>query len=376
MTLGILKESGGELRVAVTPDAVPGLIKLGFQNIWVERGAGENAFFDDASYEKQGAQVADRETVLKQATVLVAIQAPDKATLQKLSAGQVLIGQFNPLAQHQMVEDMLQAGVSAFSLDLAPRSTRAQALDVLSSMATVGGYKAVLTAANLLPTFFPMSMTAAGTIKPAKVLILGAGVAGLQAIATARRLGAVVEAFDVRAAAKEEVMSLGAKFVEVEGAKDDKAAGGYAVEQSDEFKQRQAQLIHDHAVASDVIICTAQIPGRKAPLLIRKDTVAAMKTGAVVIDMAASSGGNCEVTENGKTIRHQGVTIVGDSNLAASMPKDASVMFGKNVVNFIKLIAIKNELTLNFSDDIVAATCIAHKGEVLSERLKQVMQTA
>ena len=275
-----------------------------------------------------------------------------------------------------MVEDMLQAGVSAFSLDLAPRSTRAQALDVLSSMATVGGYKAVLTAANLLPTFFPMSMTAAGTIKPAKVLILGAGVAGLQSIATARRLGSVVEAFDVRAAAKEEVLSLGAKFVEVEGAKDDKAAGGYAVEQSEEFKQRQAQLIHDHAVASDVIICTAQIPGRKAPLLIRKDTVAAMKAGAVIIDMAASSGGNCEVTENGKTIRHQGVIIVGDSNLAASMPKDASVMFGKNVVNFIKLIAIKNELNLNFSDDIVAATCIAHKGEVVSERLKQVMQTA
>jgi NAD(P) transhydrogenase subunit alpha len=351
-------------------------MKLGFQNIWVERGAGENAFFDDASYEKQGAQVADLDSVLKQATVLVSIQAPSKSVLQKFSAGQILIGQFNPLSQHQMVEDMLQAGVSAFSLDLAPRSTRAQALDVLSSMATVGGYKAVLTAANLLPTFFPMSMTAAGTIKPAKVLILGAGVAGLQSIATARRLGAVVEAFDVRAAAKEEVLSLGAKFVEVEGAKDDKAAGGYAVEQSEEFKQRQAQLIHDHAVASDVIICTAQIPGRKAPLLIRKDTVAAMKSGAVIIDMAASSGGNCEVTENGQTIRHQGVIIVGDSNLAASMPKDASVMFGKNVVNFIKLIAIKNELTLNFSDDIVAATCIAHKGEVVSERLKQVMQTA
>ena len=376
MTLGILKESGGEHRVAVTPDALPGLMKLGFQNIWVERGAGENAFFDDASYEKQGAQIADLDSVLKQANVLVSIQAPAKPVLQKLSAGQILIGQFNPLSQHQMVEDMLQAGVSAFSLDLAPRSTRAQALDVLSSMATVGGYKAVLTAANLLPTFFPMSMTAAGTIKPAKVLILGAGVAGLQSIATARRLGAVVEAFDVRAAAKEEVLSLGAKFVEVEGAKDDKAAGGYAVEQSEEFKQRQAQLIHDHAVASDVIICTAQIPGRKAPLLIRKETVAAMKSGAVIIDMAASSGGNCEVTENGQTIRHQGVIIVGDSNLAASMPKDASVMFGKNVVNFIKLIAIKNELTLNFSDDIVAATCIAHKGEVISERLKQVMQTA
>lgn len=376
MTLGILKESDGEQRVAITPDALPGLMKLGFQNILVERGAGSNAFFDDAAYEKQGAQVADQSAVLKQSNVLVAIQAPSKSVIDQLSAGQILIGQFNPLSQHPVVEALLQAGVSAFSLDLAPRSTRAQALDVLSSMATVGGYKAVLTAANHLPTFFPMSMTAAGTIKPAKVLILGAGVAGLQAIATARRLGAVVEAFDVRAAAKEEVLSLGAKFVEVEGAKDDKAAGGYAVEQTEEFKQRQAQLIQDHAAAADVVICTAQIPGRKAPVLLRKETVAAMKQGAVIVDMAASSGGNCEATENGKTIRYQGVTIIGDSNLAASMPKDASVMFGKNAFNFIKLIAINNELNLNFSDDIIAATCIAHNGEVVSERLKQVMQTA
>ena len=376
MTLGILKESDGEQRVAVTPDALPGLMKLGFQSVFVERGAGSHAFFDDASYEKQGAQVADQSSVIKQSKVLLMIQAPSKSVIDQLSAGQILIGQFNPLLQHAVVEALLQAGVSAFSLDLAPRSTRAQALDVLSSMATVAGYKAVLTAATHLPTFFPMSMTAAGTIKPAKVLILGAGVAGLQAIATARRLGAVVEAFDVRAAAKEEVLSLGAKFVEVEGAKDDKAAGGYAVEQSEEFKQRQAQLIHDHAVAADVVICTAQIPGRKAPILLRKETVVAMKSGAVVVDMAASTGGNCEATENGKTIQAQGVTIIGDSNLATSMPKDASVMFGKNVINFIKLIAIKGELNLNFSDDIVAATCIAHQGEIPSERLKQVMQTA
>ncbi|MCC6282846.1 MAG: NAD(P) transhydrogenase subunit alpha [Saprospiraceae bacterium] len=376
MTLGILKESEGEQRVALTPDVLPGLMKLGFQNILVERGAGESAFFDDASYEKQGAQIADQKTVLKQSNLLVKIHPPAQSVLDQLSAGQILIGQFNPLTQLKVVEAFLQSGISAFSLDLAPRSTRAQALDVLSSMATVGGYKAVLTAANHLPTFFPMFMTAAGTIKPAKVLILGAGVAGLQAISTARRLGAVVEAFDVRAAAKEEVLSLGAKFVEVEGAIDDKAAGGYAVEQTDEFKQRQAQLIHDHAAASDVVICTAQIPGRKAPLLLRTATVEAMKSGAVIVDMAASSGGNCEVTENGKTISHKGVTVIGDSNLAASIPKDASVMFGKNVVNFIKLIAIKGELNLNFSDDIVAATCIAHKGEIMSERMKQVMQTA
>ncbi len=374
MTLGILKESDGEQRVAITPDAIPGLIKLGFQQVLVERNAGESAFFSDESYEKQGAQIADTAAVLKQSNVLAKIHPLDKDALSQLSDGQIVVGQMNPLSQHDVVEGLLQSGVTAFSLDLAPRTTRAQALDVLSSMATVAGYKAVLAAANHLPTFFPMFMTAAGTIKPAKVLILGAGVAGLQAIATAKRLGAVVEAFDVRSAAKEEVLSLGAKFVEVEGAVDDKSAGGYAVEQTEEFKQRQAQLIHDHAVASDVVICTAQIPGRRAPLLLRKDSVGAMKSGAVVVDLAASTGGNCEVTENGKTIRHQGVTVIGDSNLPASIPKDASVMYGKNVINFLKLIMIKGELSLNFEDDIVAATCIAHKGEIISQRLKQVMQ--
>lgn len=373
MTLGILKETDGEQRVAVAPDSIPTLSKLGFDKILVERGAGANAFFDDATYESQGAQAADADSILKNANVLVRIHPLPAAMLSKLSAGQILIGQFNPLSNKEAVENLLKTNATAFSLDVAPRSTRAQALDVLSSMATVAGYKAVLTAATQLPTFFPMFMTAAGTIKPAKVLILGAGVAGLQAIATAKRLGAVVEAFDVRAAAKEEVLSLGAKFVEVEGATDDKSAGGYAVEQTEEFKQRQAQLIHNHAAAADVVICTAQIPGRTAPILLKKETVATMKPGAVVIDMAASTGGNCELTENGKTIQTNGVTIVGDSNLASTVSKDASVMYGKNVVNFLKLIMLKNELTLNWEDDIVAATCIAHEGKVISERVRGVM---
>lgn len=374
MTLGILKESDGEQRVSVTPDSVSALLKLGIEKIIVERGAGDQAFFNDASYEAQGAHIADTATVFKEAQILVRIHPLSPDALGKLSPGQIIIGQMNPLAQHSVVNDLLKANVSAFSLDMAPRTTRAQALDVLSSMATVGGYKAVLTAATHLPTFFPMFMTAAGTIKPAKVLILGAGVAGLQAIATAKRLGAVVEAFDVRAAAKEEVLSLGAKFVEVEGATDDKSAGGYAVEQSEEFKQRQAQLIHDHAIAADVVICTAQIPGRKAPLLLRSATVNAMKNGAVVVDMAASTGGNCELTENAKTIRtSSGVCIIGDSNLAGSTPKDASVMYGKNIVNFMKLIFDKGTLKLNFDDDIVAGTCIAHEGKVVSERMKTAM---
>jgi len=373
MTLGILKEADGEQRVSVTPDSLSALTKMGFDKIIVERGAGATAFFDDASYEAQGAQIADTDSVLKSANVLARIHPLSTDSLSKMSAGQIVIGQFNPLGNREAVENLLKANITGFSLDMAPRSTRAQALDVLSSMATVGGYKAVLTAAAHLPTFFPMFMTAAGTIKPAKVLILGAGVAGLQAIATAKRLGSVVEAFDVRAAAKEEVMSLGAKFVEVEGAVDDKAAGGYAVEQTEEFKQRQAQLIHERAVAADVIICTAQIPGRKAPVLIRKETVAAMKAGAVIVDMAASTGGNCELTENGKTTHPHGVTIIGDSNLAGSVSKDASVMFGKNIVNFLKLLMIKNELTLNWEDDIVAATCVAHEGKVVSERVKGAM---
>ena len=376
MILGILKEPAGEQRVALAPDAVAALLKTGIQTILVEQGAGERAFFKDADYGAQGAQMVTREAVLEQAQLIAAIQPPDTDTLARLSPGQVLVGQFNPMIRTELVEALLEAKVTAFSLDLVPRSSRAQAMDVLSSMATVAGYKAVLLAAGQLPTFFPMFMTAAGTVKPAKVLVLGAGVAGLQAIATAKRLGAVVEAFDVRRAAKEEVLSLGAKFVEVEGATDDSSAGGYAVEQSEEFKLRQAELIQRHALLADVVICTAQIPGRKAPLLLTAATVEQMKSGAVVVDLAASSGGNCAGSVDGKTVWINGVCVVGDSNLPTSIPKDASVMFGKNVVNFLKLIAVKGELTLNFEDDIVAASCIAHAGEIVSVRLKQVMQTA
>jgi H+-translocating NAD(P) transhydrogenase subunit alpha len=247
----------------------------------------------------------------------------------------------------------------------------------LSSQATVAGYNAVLDAALKLPTFFPMFMTAAGTIRPAKVLILGAGVAGLQAIATARKLGAQVEAFDVRSAVREEVQSLGARFVEVEGAKEDKAAGGYAVEQSDDFKKKQQQAINDHAAKSNVVICTAQIPGRKAPLLLPTEAVERMNPGSVIIDMAASSGGNCELTRNNEVVMHQGVTIVGESNYAGKMPLDASRMFGKNVMNFLALIITKEgELNLNFEDDIVKGTCITHQGELFNERVKSVLENS
>jgi NAD(P) transhydrogenase subunit alpha len=248
-------------------------------------------------------------------------------------------------------------------------------MDILSSMATVAGYKATLEAALRLPTFFPMFMTAAGTIRPANVLILGAGVAGLQALATARKLGAQVYVFDVRSAVKEEVKSLGGKFVEVEGATEDKDAGGYAVEQTEEYKKKQQQAIDAQAIKSDVIICTAQIPGRKAPMLVSKETVEKMKKGAVIVDLAASSGGNCELTKNDEVVQFQGKTIIGKSNYPAQTPLDASRMFGKNVFNFLKLIiGEEGALNLNFEDEIVKGTCITHKGELYNERVKSVIE--
>jgi NAD(P) transhydrogenase subunit alpha len=248
-------------------------------------------------------------------------------------------------------------------------------MDILSSMATIAGYKAVLDAAGNLPHFFPMFMSAAGTIKPAKVLILGAGVAGLQAIASARKLGAVVEVFDVRTAVKEEVKSLGGKFIEVEGAREDEAAGGYAVEQTEEFQRKQGELIHNHAQKSNVVICTAQIPGKKAPVLIKKETVEQMMPGSVVVDLAASTGGNCELTENDKTVEHNQVKIIGKSDYPSDMPSDASKMFGKNLVHFLKLlIEEEGNLHLNFDDEIVQGTCITHQNEIINERVKQTIQ--
>ncbi|MEZ5014786.1 MAG: NAD(P) transhydrogenase subunit alpha [Chitinophagales bacterium] len=373
MVIGILSEGSSDNRVAITPEHIGPLKALKADRILIESGAGLHASSTDEAYTTAGAELVNRYTVLQDADVILCINPIPKSELYKLK-GKVIIGGFNPLINKDFVADCLEAGVSAFSLDVIPRTTRAQAMDILSSMATVSGYKAVLLAASHLPKFFPMFMTAAGTITPAKVLILGAGVAGLQAISTAKRLGAVVEAFDVRTAAKEEVLSLGAKFVDVEGAVEDKTAGGYAVEQSEEFKKRQQTAVQDHAAKSDVVICTAQIPGRKAPILLLKDTIQHMKPGSVVIDLAASTGGNCEATENGKTIQVHGVTIIGDSALASSMPGDASKMFGKNLLNFLKIMVTKDgAIELNWEDDLITGTCIAHAGEVKSARVNSVM---
>ena len=369
MVIGVLAERNDQ-RVAITPEHIPLLTGMGIQKVLIESDAGKRASYSNQQYAEKGGEISSRADVLQQSDLVVCIQPLEQEELTALK-GKVLIGGFNPLVNTAFVRAALQAGVSTFSLDVIPRTTRAQAMDILSSMATVCGYKAVLLAATHLPRFFPMFMTAAGTITPAKVLVLGAGVAGLQAIATAKRLGAVVEASDVRQAAREEVLSLGAKFVDVEGAVEDKGAGGYAVEQSEDFKKRQQQAVQEHAMKSDVVICTAQIPGRKAPVLLEKATVEKMKPGSVIIDLAASTGGNCALTEDGKTTEVNGVTIIGDSGLAATMPYDASKMFGKNMINFLKIMVNKEgNIQLNWEDDLITGTCIAHEGAVKNERVK------
>jgi len=373
MTIGILSEPDFENRVALLPEAVKTLIKLKTEVI-VEKNAGIRSFASDNEYKEAGARIEEREKVISNADVILSITPVNKSQVLKFKKGQVIISVFNPLVDKDNVQAYLKSDQTAFSMDMIPRTTRGQAMDILSSMATIAGYKAVLDAALKLPNFFPMFMTAAGTIRPSKVLILGAGVAGLQAIATARKLGGVVEVFDVRSAVKEQVESLGGKFVEVEGAKEDASAGGYAVEQDEEFKKKQKQLIHDHASKSNVIICTAQIPGREAPLLIEKQTVKSMKPGSVIIDLAASSGGNCELTENGKTIIKEGVTIVGNSAYPSEMPNDASRMFGNNLTNFLKLLIDDDgNLKLDFEDEIVSGTCMVHEKKIISEWLKKNM---
>jgi NAD(P) transhydrogenase subunit alpha len=373
MILGLLKEPEFENRVAMLPESVSTLVKMNVTML-VEKGAGERAFATDEDYQQVGAKVDSKANVIKNADLVLKINPPTKEESELLKEGQIFTAVLNPYFNKEIVKDLAKKKVTSFSLDVIPRTSRAQAMDILSSQATAAGYKAVLTAANTLPKFFPMFMTAAGTIKPANMLILGAGVAGLQAIATARKLGAVVYVFDVRAAVKEEVVGIGGKFLEVEGAVDDKSAGGYAVEQTDEFKARQAKAIHDQAVKSDVIICTAQIPGRIAPILIKKETVDAMAPGSVIIDLAASTGGNCELTKNNETVIHHGVKIIGNSALPTDIPTDASKMFGKNVINFLKLIITKDGgLNLNWDDDIVKGTAVTHQSEIVHERIKSVI---
>lgn len=372
MIIGILKEPNYDKRVSLLPENVKTLVDLK-TTILIEKGAGDKAFYSEEAYTNVGAQVVERSKVLADSDLLVSINTIETDEYKKLKPSQAVLTAYSPLVNKELLDLFVKNGNTSFSMDMVPRITRAQSMDILSSMATVSGYKAVLEAANNLPGFFPMFMTAAGTIRPSKVLVLGAGVAGLQAVATARKLGAVVEAFDVRTAVKEQVESLGGKFVEVEGAKDDASAGGYAVEQTDEYKQKQQQLIQDHAKKANVVITTAQIPGRKAPVLITRDTVENMISGSVIVDLAASTGGNCELTQNDKTIEVNGVRIIGNSNFPSDMPSDASKMFGNNLINFMKLIIDdEGNLKLDFEDEIVKGTCITHNKEIISERVKSL----
>jgi H+-translocating NAD(P) transhydrogenase subunit alpha len=366
MKVGIARESDpGETRVAVVPDTARRLVGDGVE-VLVEQGAGEAATFADADYEAAGARLTAVDELYAGADVVCKVRGPSPEEIERLRAAQVLIGLLQPLVRPEPTRSLAERGVTAFSLDSIPRVTRAQPMDALSSQSTVAGYKATILAAEHLGKFFPMLTTAAGTIPPARILVLGAGVAGLQAIATARRLGAVVSAFDVRPVVKEQVESLGATFLEldVEGAE---GVGGYAVALAEDQHAREQQLIAHHAAGSDAVITTALVPGRPAPELITGDAVRGMRTGSVIVDLAAEAGGNCAATEPGKTIVADGVTIVGLTNLAATMPVHASQMYSRNVQSFLGLIVEEGALRLDFEDEIVRETCVAHDGKVMRE---------
>ncbi len=364
MKIGVVKEPSFENRVAITPDVVDPLKKLGF-TIAIESTAGELAFFSDKDYIDVGASVESRDSILSNSDIIVSIHSIDQDSAKKIGKDKIYIATLTPLAFPKKIQEVGTIGFKVFSMDTIPRITRAQSMDVLSSQATVSGYKAVLLSATHYSRFFPMLTTAAGTITPARVLILGAGVAGLQAIATARRLGAVVDVFDTRPEVKEQCMSLGAKFVEVEGAADASSSGGYAVEQSDDYKRRQKEAIAKFAEKADIIITTALIPGKKAPVLITKEMVDTMRQGSVIVDLAAVNGGNCELTENDKTVLYKGITIIGNSNLPSTQPMDASKMYAKNIVNFLKLFVNKEkQFHINMEDEIIDACLVAADGTI------------
>ena len=356
MTIGILKCTEENL-IAMVPQVVSKLIKSEFSVI-VESNAGENSGYTNQIYEQVGAKIVSRNDVLTSSDIIltgVAIEADDLANIKKNT---LLVGKFNARVDSDKLSTLQKSEARVFSLDLLPRSSIAQSMDVLSSLASLSGYKAVVTAADEFSGYLPMMTTSAGTIPPAKILILGAGVAGLQAIATAKRLGAVVEAFDVRSSVKEEVQSLGAKFIEVEGNADDKDAGGYAVEQSEEYIKKQKELIHETAIKADIIITTANIPGRKAPVLIESRTVNAMKSGSIIVDMASASGGNCELSKDNETVIVNDVTIIGNSILYNQMSKQASLLYSNNIHNFLKYILKDGIENMQFESDIVSNTLL------------------
>jgi len=380
MIVGVPREVfPGERRVALVPAVLPSLAKVGLEAV-VEAGAGAEAGYPDADFAAKGAKiVADRAEVFRVSDVVVQVLghgANDRngsGDLPLFHRDQVLIGFLRPLGSAQSVQDLASRGVTSFSVELMPRITRAQSMDALSAMATIAGYKAVLLAADTLPRFFPMLTTAAGTITPSRVLILGVGVAGLQAIATARRLGAVVSAYDVRPAVKEQVQSLGARFVELAiEAKDAQDTRGYATAQDETFYRRQRELLGKVTAENDVVITTAVVPGKKAPILVTREMVAGMAPGSVLVDMAAERGGNCELTRPGEQLVEYGVTLIGPINLASSVPYHASQMYAKNLATFLLLLVKDGKLQLNMNDEIIRETLVTQGGEVANRRLREM----
>jgi NAD(P) transhydrogenase subunit alpha len=376
--IGVPKESyPGERRVALVPLVLPTLIKAGFQ-VLVESGAGEQAGYPDSHYVEKGARIVpERADVFREADIVVQIlsygsnDVTGHADLPLMRRGQVLIGFLRPLGSAEVLQEIAGRGVTSFSVELIPRTTRAQSMDALSSMATICGYKAVLVAADRLPRLFPMLTTAAGTITPARVLVIGAGVAGLQAIATARRLGAVTSAYDLRPAAKEQVQSLGGRFVELPvEAKDAQDERGYARAQDETFYQRQRELLGRVVRESDIVITAAVIPGKKSPVLVTREMVEGMAPGSVILDLAAERGGNCELTRTGQTVIEHGVTIIGAINFASGVPYHASQMYARNLTAFLQYLVKDGKLQLNLEDEIVRDTLVTHGGEIVNQRVR------
>ena len=365
----------GERRVALVPDIAAKLVASGFE-VFVEADAGEQAGFTDDAYREVGVVVeADRKMLLSIADVVLSVQPPRIEDVAMLRAGSASISMLQPASQSSLVEALADRGVTAFSMVLLPHTSRAQSMDALSSQSSLAGYKAVLMAANRLDKFFPMLITAAGTIPPARVLVLGAGVAGLQAIATARRLGAVVEAYDVRPAVKDEVKSLGARFLELD-LETQEDEGGYAQAQSEAFLTRQRELMTEHVAANDVVITTASIPGRRAPLLVTASMVKSMHRGSVIVDMAAESGGNCELTQPGQVIEVDGIWIDGTSNIPSTVALHASQLYARNITNLLHHLDGEGRLKLDFEDEITRGCCVTHAGQVVNERARQMMEAA
>jgi NAD(P) transhydrogenase subunit alpha len=380
MVIAVPKEIlPGENRVACIPDVASKLIKSGFQ-VQVEKDAGLNAGFTNDMYEKAGAKVLSLNDLYQTAHIVIKVQRPldhpeaEKNEVELLKEGTLLITFLYPLNYPELATKCAAKRINVISMDMIPRTTLAQKMDALSSQANIAGYKSVVMCADTLGKIFPLMMTAAGTISPAKVVIMGAGVAGLQALGTAKRLGAVVEVSDIRTAVKEEVLSLGGKFIEVEGAEDMQDAGGYAKEASEEFLKKQKELIFKHITEADIVITTALVPGKKAPVLVTEEMVKNMKPGSVVLDMAVEFGGNCEVSEKGKNVKKHGVTVIGEPNLPSLVPTHSSEMYSKNILSLIQHIGKEGNVELNLEDEIVQGSLITHSGEVINQRIKDLLK--